>query len=129
MSEPDAKASSTPSTDFDGVHRAPTTAPMTSALAAMSPKTTASPTRRPVPAGTGTTPAPPPPRRPPGTPPPRGEGRKKRPPPPEAAPSPPPGTVEPPMSRMRKFWNERAREDAFHFVDNREPYGQADEER
>ena len=30
---------------------------------------------------------------------------------------------------MRKFWDERAREDAFHFVDNREPYREADEER
>ena len=32
-------------------------------------------------------------------------------------------------ARMRRFWDERAREDAFHFVDNREPYGKADEER
>jgi SAM-dependent methyltransferase len=32
-------------------------------------------------------------------------------------------------ARMRKFWDERAREDAFHFVDNREPYREADEER
>ena len=30
---------------------------------------------------------------------------------------------------MRQFWDERAREDAFHFVDNREPYRNADEER
>jgi ubiquinone/menaquinone biosynthesis C-methylase UbiE len=30
---------------------------------------------------------------------------------------------------MRKFWDERAREDAFHFVDSREPYLHADEER
>jgi SAM-dependent methyltransferase len=30
---------------------------------------------------------------------------------------------------MRKFWDERAREDAFHFVDSREPYREADEER
>jgi SAM-dependent methyltransferase len=33
------------------------------------------------------------------------------------------------VNRMRKFWDERAREDPFHFVDNREPYGEADEER
>ena len=33
------------------------------------------------------------------------------------------------MSRMRKFWDERAREDPFHFVDNREPYREADRER
>lgn len=32
-------------------------------------------------------------------------------------------------ARMRKFWDERAREDAFHFVDNREPYREPDEER
>jgi SAM-dependent methyltransferase len=32
-------------------------------------------------------------------------------------------------ARMRRFWDERAREDAFHFVDNREPYRDADEER
>src|SRR5687767_5933709 len=32
-------------------------------------------------------------------------------------------------ARMRKFWDERAREDAFHFVDNREPYREADPER
>src|SRR3712207_3163564 len=32
-------------------------------------------------------------------------------------------------ARMRRFWDERAREDAFHFVDNREPYKAADEER
>ena len=32
-------------------------------------------------------------------------------------------------TRMRDFWNERAREDAFHFVDNREPYRHADAER
>jgi len=32
-------------------------------------------------------------------------------------------------SRMRDFWDERAREDAFHFVDNREPYRRADVER
>src|SRR3712207_1920238 len=31
--------------------------------------------------------------------------------------------------RMRRFWDERAREDAFHFVDNREPYRDADQER
>lgn len=31
--------------------------------------------------------------------------------------------------RMRSFWDERAREDAFHFVDNREPYRHADEDR
>jgi len=30
---------------------------------------------------------------------------------------------------MRRFWDARAREDAFHFVDNREPYGAADPER
>ena len=30
---------------------------------------------------------------------------------------------------MRRFWDARAREDAFHFVDNREPYKAADEER
>jgi SAM-dependent methyltransferase len=30
---------------------------------------------------------------------------------------------------MRDFWDERAREDAFHFVDNREPYRHADEGR
>ena len=30
---------------------------------------------------------------------------------------------------MRDFWDARAKEDAFHFVDNREPYGHADEER
>lgn len=30
---------------------------------------------------------------------------------------------------MRQFWDERAREDAFHFVDNRLPYRSADEER
>ena len=33
------------------------------------------------------------------------------------------------VNRMRKFWDERAREDPFHFVDNREPYREADEER
>ena len=32
-------------------------------------------------------------------------------------------------TRMRDFWDDRAREDAFHFVDPRETYGQADEER
>ena len=32
-------------------------------------------------------------------------------------------------ARMRRFWDERAREDAFHFVDSREPYRAADEER
>ncbi|HEV3000724.1 MAG TPA: methyltransferase domain-containing protein [Solirubrobacteraceae bacterium] len=32
-------------------------------------------------------------------------------------------------SRMRRFWDARAREDAFHFVDNREPYKDADPER
>lgn len=32
-------------------------------------------------------------------------------------------------ARMRRFWDERAREDALHFVDNREPYRHADEER
>jgi SAM-dependent methyltransferase len=31
--------------------------------------------------------------------------------------------------RMREFWDERAREDAFHFVDTREPYHQPDTER
>jgi ubiquinone/menaquinone biosynthesis C-methylase UbiE len=31
--------------------------------------------------------------------------------------------------RMRDFWDDRAREDAFHFVDPRETYGQPDEER
>jgi SAM-dependent methyltransferase len=30
---------------------------------------------------------------------------------------------------MRKFWDERAKEDAFHFVDSREPYREHDEER
>lgn len=30
---------------------------------------------------------------------------------------------------MRRFWDARAREDAFHFVDNREPYKDADPER
>ena len=30
---------------------------------------------------------------------------------------------------MRSFWDARAREDAFHFVDNREPYKDADPER
>lgn len=30
---------------------------------------------------------------------------------------------------MRSFWDERAREDAFHFVDNREPYRAADPDR
>ena len=30
---------------------------------------------------------------------------------------------------MRRFWDARAREDAFHFVDNREPYKDADVER
>jgi ubiquinone/menaquinone biosynthesis C-methylase UbiE len=30
---------------------------------------------------------------------------------------------------MREFWDDRAREDAFHFVDNREPYRRADEAR
>jgi SAM-dependent methyltransferase len=33
------------------------------------------------------------------------------------------------MNRMRKFWDQRAKEDAFHFVDSREPYLHADEER
>jgi SAM-dependent methyltransferase len=32
-------------------------------------------------------------------------------------------------SRMRRFWDARAREDALHFVDNREPYKDADPER
>jgi SAM-dependent methyltransferase len=32
-------------------------------------------------------------------------------------------------SRMRRFWDARAREDAFHFVDNREPYKDADAAR
>jgi SAM-dependent methyltransferase len=32
-------------------------------------------------------------------------------------------------SRMRRFWDARAREDAFHFVDNREPYKDADPAR
>jgi SAM-dependent methyltransferase len=32
-------------------------------------------------------------------------------------------------SRMRRFWDARAREDAFHFVDTREPYREADPER
>jgi SAM-dependent methyltransferase len=32
-------------------------------------------------------------------------------------------------ARMRRFWDERAREDAFHFVDNRQPYRATDEER
>ncbi|HEX2085064.1 MAG TPA: class I SAM-dependent methyltransferase [Solirubrobacteraceae bacterium] len=32
-------------------------------------------------------------------------------------------------SRMRRFWDARAREDAFHFVDNRQPYKAADVER
>ncbi|HEV2061260.1 MAG TPA: class I SAM-dependent methyltransferase, partial [Solirubrobacteraceae bacterium] len=32
-------------------------------------------------------------------------------------------------SRMRRFWDARAREDAFHFVDNREPYKDADPDR
>jgi SAM-dependent methyltransferase len=31
--------------------------------------------------------------------------------------------------RMRRYWDARAREDAFHFVDNREPYKDADLER
>ena len=30
---------------------------------------------------------------------------------------------------MRRFWDARAREDAFHFVDNREPYKAADPDR
>ena len=30
---------------------------------------------------------------------------------------------------MRRFWDARAREDAFHFVDNREPYKDADPDR
>ena len=30
---------------------------------------------------------------------------------------------------MRRFWDARAREDAFHFVDDREPYKAADHER
>jgi peptidoglycan/LPS O-acetylase OafA/YrhL/SAM-dependent methyltransferase len=30
---------------------------------------------------------------------------------------------------MRRFWNERAREDAFYFVDSRQPYKAADPER
>lgn len=30
---------------------------------------------------------------------------------------------------MRRFWDERAREDAFFFVDNRQPYGAPDAER
>src|SRR4051812_22559602 len=32
-------------------------------------------------------------------------------------------------SKMRDFWDDRAREDAFHFVDSREPYRHADTER
>jgi SAM-dependent methyltransferase len=32
-------------------------------------------------------------------------------------------------TKMRDFWDDRAREDAFHFVDNREPYRHADRER
>lgn len=32
-------------------------------------------------------------------------------------------------ARMREFWDERAREDALHFIDPREGYGHADEER
>jgi SAM-dependent methyltransferase len=32
-------------------------------------------------------------------------------------------------SRMREFWDERAREDAFHFVDSREPYHHPDQAR
>jgi SAM-dependent methyltransferase len=32
-------------------------------------------------------------------------------------------------ARMRDFWDDRAREDAFHFIDPRETYGQPDEER
>jgi SAM-dependent methyltransferase len=32
-------------------------------------------------------------------------------------------------TRMRDFWDERAREDALYFVDNREPYRHADEAR
>jgi SAM-dependent methyltransferase len=32
-------------------------------------------------------------------------------------------------SRMRDFWDERAREDALHFVDSREPYRHADTAR
>jgi SAM-dependent methyltransferase len=32
-------------------------------------------------------------------------------------------------SNMREFWDKRAREDPFHFVDDREPYHHADEER
>jgi len=30
---------------------------------------------------------------------------------------------------MGRFWDERAREDAMFFVDDREPYGNADAER
>jgi len=30
---------------------------------------------------------------------------------------------------MRRFWNERARENAFYFVDTRQPYGKPDRER
>src|SRR3712207_56898 len=33
------------------------------------------------------------------------------------------------VGRMRRFWDARAREDAFHFVDNRQPYKAADPER
>lgn len=32
-------------------------------------------------------------------------------------------------AQMREFWNDRAREDAFYFVDTREPYGAPDLER
>jgi SAM-dependent methyltransferase len=32
-------------------------------------------------------------------------------------------------AEAREYWDEKAREDAFHFVDNREPYGATDEER
>jgi SAM-dependent methyltransferase len=34
-----------------------------------------------------------------------------------------------PAAAMRKFWDARAREDAFHFVDSREPLGAPDPER
>ena len=30
---------------------------------------------------------------------------------------------------MRRFWNARAREDAFYFVDSRQPYKRADRKR
>ena len=32
-------------------------------------------------------------------------------------------------SKMRDFWDDRAREDAFYFVDNRQPYRHTDEEQ